>query len=211
MSAEPLFPTEQAPIHPAFSPHLLNADGLEKAHRLRWSFSVLLCRIEESMPQGRELAIVRTKLEEACMFAVRGVALAPENRAAHQPGKETSLNAIVDSYASELTAIRVALTKAGIPESRDGRALSQAERVALLFPAPVPLPQYASNEDVARRLYQVYAQDADWKDYRGDPLPTFDEMRETTRAHWLRMAEDLAIHGTTSDSNTRRIAETART
>jgi len=162
------------------------------------------------MPQGRELAIVRTKLEEACMFAVRGVALAPENRAAHQPGKETSMNATVDSYDSELTAIRVALTSAGIPESRDGRALSQAERVGMLVPTMSPLMHCAGNEEVARRLYQVYAQDADWKDYRGEPLPTFDEMRETTRAHWLRMAEDLAIHGTTSDSNSRRIAETAR-
>ena len=95
MNAEPLCPVDQAPIHPAFTPHLLNAEGCDKAQRLRWSFSVLLCRIEEILPQGRELAIVRTKLEEACMFAARGVALAPENRAAHQPGKETSLNRFV--------------------------------------------------------------------------------------------------------------------
>lgn len=68
----------------------------------------------------------------------------------------------------------------------------------------------ANAEDLARRLYQVYAQHADWKDYRGEPLPTFDEMREATKAHWLHVAEDLAIYGTTDESNARRLAETAR-
>jgi len=72
------------------------------------------------------------------------------------------------------------------------------------------LPTYATVHDLAKRLYQVYAQHASWKDYRGEPLPTFDEMRDATKAHWLHVAEDLAIHGTTAESNDRRIAETAR-
>lgn len=68
----------------------------------------------------------------------------------------------------------------------------------------------ATTEEIARRLYQVYAQHANWKDYRGEPLPTFDEMRETTKAHWIHVAEDLCIHGMSADKNAARIAETAR-
>lgn len=201
--------TEQATLHPAFTPHLLNAQGLEKSQRLRAAFSALLCEVEALLPAGRELAIVRTKLEEACMFAVRGVAVATESQAAVQPGEVESSNAIIDRYDAELTGVRVALTKAGVPEDADGKRLTQAERIIRLLP-PSPMPRFASVEEVANRLYQVYAQDADWKDYRGDPLPTFDEMRESTKAHWLRMAEDLAIYGTTAENNNRRIVETTR-
>lgn len=68
----------------------------------------------------------------------------------------------------------------------------------------------ASTQDIARRLYQVYAQHADWKDYRGEPLPTFDEMRAETRAHWVHVAEDLCIYGIGEAENSLRIKETKR-
>lgn len=66
----------------------------------------------------------------------------------------------------------------------------------------------ATTEEIARRLYQVYSQHADWKDYRGEPLPSFDEMRETTRAHWIHVAEDICLHGIDSEANARRVYET---
>lgn len=124
--------TEQATLHPAFTPHLLNAQGLDKSQRLRAAFSALLCEVEALLPLGRELAIVRTKLEEACMFAVRGVVVAAENQATQQPGQVKSLNAIIDRYDAEATAARNALTEAGIPDVADGRSLSLADRVRLL-------------------------------------------------------------------------------
>lgn len=202
---------EQAPIHPAFAPHLLNPQGVEKTNRIRWAFSVLLSRLEEEMPASRELAIVRTKLEEACMFALRGVVIAMENRATMQPGQHESYEATLNRYDAELTGVRVLLTQAGIPEAQEGKQLSQVERLQILSGADrSPPPVAADAEATARRLYQVYAQHAEWKDYRGEPLPTFDEMRDATKSHWLHVAEDLAIHGTTAESNNRRIAETAR-
>lgn len=202
---------EKAPIHPAFAPHLLNPQGVEKTNRIHWSFSVLLSRLEEDMPAGRELAIVRTKLEEACMFALRGVALAAENQATAQPGRVESYEATLDHYDAELTGVRVLLTEAGIPEAQEGKALSQVERLRILTGAHCsPRPMAAGTAATARRLYQVYAQHADWKDYRGEPLPTFDEMRESTKAHWLHVAEDLAIYGSSADKNAQRIAESSR-
>lgn len=206
--------SEQAPIHPAFAPHLLNPQGVEKTNRIRWAFSVLMCRMEEDLPPGRELALVRTKLEEACMFALRGVSVAADNQATAQPGQIETYETVINHYDAEMTGARCALTAAGVPEVADGKSLSMAERVRLLTAAlcssPAPIPEIASNEAVARRLYQVYAHHADWKDYRGEPLPTFDQMRDATKAHWLHVAEDLAIYGTTTESNDRRIAETAR-
>jgi len=70
------------------------------------------------------------------------------------------------------------------------------------------LPTSPSTEDIARRLYQVYSQHAGWKDYRGEPLPSFDDMREATKGHWLHVAEDLCIHGLGSNANALRIVET---
>lgn len=70
--------------------------------------------------------------------------------------------------------------------------------------------QAASTADIARRLYQVYAQHADWKDYRGEPLPKFDEMRASTRDHWVNVAEDLCLYGIGQDSNAKRATETLR-
>lgn len=66
----------------------------------------------------------------------------------------------------------------------------------------------ATTEDIARRLYQVYSEHAGWKDYRGEPLPAFDEMQPSTKAHWVHVAEDLCIYGLDTAANGRRIYET---
>jgi len=73
-------------------------------------------------------------------------------------------------------------------------------------PDSTPAPLY----DLAKRLYQVYAQHASWKDYRNEPLPGFDEMRPATRAHWLYLAEDLARYGLGKAANDLRLVETGK-
>ena len=68
----------------------------------------------------------------------------------------------------------------------------------------------ATTQELARRMYQVYAQHADWKDYRGEPLPNFDEMKPHIRSHWEHVAEDIFIYGTSAGANQRRIADSQR-
>ncbi len=67
-------------IRPEFSVHLLNDAGLTKASALATIFAEALSRIEEVVPVGRERALVITKLQEACFFAKRGMALDPANQ-----------------------------------------------------------------------------------------------------------------------------------
>lgn len=67
-------------MHQEFKVHKLNEDGLVKARALAVHFDKLLGALEEMCPTGRELAIVRTKLEEACFFAKKAVANDPINQ-----------------------------------------------------------------------------------------------------------------------------------
>lgn len=68
-------------IRPEFGVHMLNAQGKTKAELLAAAFSQLLNRVEEiSGTDGREIAIVRTKLEEASFFAKKAMAVRPENQ-----------------------------------------------------------------------------------------------------------------------------------
>lgn len=64
-----------------FAVHLLNRDGKEKAQLIAEAFNTLLESLQQGLvPPGRELAIVKTKLEEACFFAKKGMASLPENQ-----------------------------------------------------------------------------------------------------------------------------------
>lgn len=73
-------------IRREFSVHLLNERGIDRAKRLGEAFSALLDVVEEvsgSRTPGdhqRELALVRTKLQEASFFAKRAMAMTPENQ-----------------------------------------------------------------------------------------------------------------------------------
>lgn len=62
-------------MNPAFQVHMLNEEGKAKAQQISSLFDELLLGLSERVPDGRELAIVRTKLEEACFFAKKGMAL----------------------------------------------------------------------------------------------------------------------------------------
>lgn len=56
-----------------FSTKKLNGKGLERISTVRTIFDNLLDGVVGQVPPCRELAIVRTKLEEACFFAIKGI------------------------------------------------------------------------------------------------------------------------------------------
>ena len=55
--------------------------GLEKAQQIADAFTVCLGMLKIHCPDGREFAIVKTKLEEANFFAKKSMASLPENQA----------------------------------------------------------------------------------------------------------------------------------
>ncbi len=66
-------------MHKEFQVHMLNEEGKTKAKAIAEAFDECLYRLEQLCPVGRELAITKTKLEEACFFAKKAMASAPEN------------------------------------------------------------------------------------------------------------------------------------
>lgn len=68
-------------IRDEFSVHMLNDDGIAKAKKLGEAFSALLNTVEDVCGKdGREMAVVRTKLQEAAFFAKRAMAVMAENQ-----------------------------------------------------------------------------------------------------------------------------------
>lgn len=63
-----------------FEVHMLNAAGKSKASAIAGIFDEALDKLKAWCPEGRELAIVKTKLEEACFFAKKGMAKQSENQ-----------------------------------------------------------------------------------------------------------------------------------
>lgn len=63
--------------HPEFAVHMLNEEGIEKAKIIAYLFDCLLTELCEKgfCYPARELAIVKTKLEEACFFAKKAMAI----------------------------------------------------------------------------------------------------------------------------------------
>lgn len=66
--------TGRQSINPEFQVHRLNKGGLAKAEEITAWFDELLENLKPYVPDSRELALVRTKLEEACFYARKGVA-----------------------------------------------------------------------------------------------------------------------------------------
>lgn len=67
-----------------FKVHRLNDAGLAQAEKIACAFDRLLADLD-FIPQGRERALVVTKLQEANFFAKRAVALDPQNQEAASP------------------------------------------------------------------------------------------------------------------------------
>lgn len=66
-------------MHAQFTVHMLNEAGKVKASEIATAFDLLLTRLEQLCPDGREMAIVRTKLEEASFFAKKAMANDTQN------------------------------------------------------------------------------------------------------------------------------------
>lgn len=67
-------------MKPEFQVHKLNSRGLDKATQLAEAFSELLVKVEAVIPSSsRERSLVITKLQEACFFAKRAIAVELEN------------------------------------------------------------------------------------------------------------------------------------
>jgi hypothetical protein len=65
-----------------FQFHRLNENAIETAKQIAESFTALLDYLEGTVgTTGREIAIVRTKLEEASFFAKKALAVREENQA----------------------------------------------------------------------------------------------------------------------------------
>jgi hypothetical protein len=64
-------------MHREFAVHKLNDVGIAKASQIAQEFDKLLGAVEQICPEGRELSIVKTKLEEASFFAKKSIALDP--------------------------------------------------------------------------------------------------------------------------------------
>lgn len=62
-------------MHQEFKVHLLNDDGIAKAKELAEKFDSLLDWVEGIAQPGRELSLVKTKLEEASFFAKKSMAI----------------------------------------------------------------------------------------------------------------------------------------
>ncbi len=61
-------------INKEFTTHILNSQGLSKAVQIAEHFDGLLTKLFGLCPAGREFAVARTKLEEACFFAKKAMA-----------------------------------------------------------------------------------------------------------------------------------------
>jgi hypothetical protein len=59
----------------------LNATGKSRANDIAEAFDGLLAELVTMNPEtSREMSMVRTKLEEACFFATKAMAIKPENQ-----------------------------------------------------------------------------------------------------------------------------------
>lgn len=68
-------------VDPLFAHHALTPEGQEKVKDIRDRFSVLLTMLLPHLAGGgRYESMVRTKLEEACIFAIKAVTSQPSNQ-----------------------------------------------------------------------------------------------------------------------------------
>lgn len=72
-------------MNAVFAVHMLNEQGKQKAKEIAEGFDGLLTKLEglcagSAAPSTREFSIVKTKLEEACFFAKKAMAVHAENQ-----------------------------------------------------------------------------------------------------------------------------------
>lgn len=68
------------PMNSLFRVHRLNDDGMKKAEVIAELFNRCLFGLQDVCIEGREFAIVKTKLEEAAFFAKKSMANVASNQ-----------------------------------------------------------------------------------------------------------------------------------
>jgi hypothetical protein len=98
--------------NPEFQSHRLNETGIKKVDQVKELFDDLLSELTNDiwafhsplLPEGRHLSIVKTKLEEACMFAVKAVSCDPANQLVEDSIQgEKVFGVAVDEFPEEHT------------------------------------------------------------------------------------------------------------
>lgn len=72
----------------------MNDTAVAKCRMIREAFSTALDSVTAQLGPGRELSIVTTKMQEACMWAIRGLSQKPENKHERQPTSECTEEAL---------------------------------------------------------------------------------------------------------------------
>ncbi len=67
-------------MNPAFESYKLNAAGMAKVQQTRLAFDDLLAQLSLSVLDGRYFSLTKTYLEQASMFAIKGISLDPNNQ-----------------------------------------------------------------------------------------------------------------------------------
>lgn len=80
ITPEPQVAPDEPIWNEEFSVHIVNTDGLAMAKLIAQDFNALLNRLKTVCEPGREFAIAKTKLEEACFFAKKAMAKIPANQ-----------------------------------------------------------------------------------------------------------------------------------
>lgn len=96
-------------IRPEFAAHALRNEAIEQCQTVRKAFSQILNEVEEHLPPGRHRSMVATKLEEACILAIRGIAQIPENQLTLPSAHETSEGQIISDLQRQLDEARAQL------------------------------------------------------------------------------------------------------
>jgi hypothetical protein len=73
--------------HEEFATHKLNDVGFKNAELIKKAFNDLLSQLEIFCVSGRQFSIVKTKLEEACFFAKKAMAIDLSNQVKVLPEK----------------------------------------------------------------------------------------------------------------------------
>lgn len=73
-------------MHDLFASHQLSPDAQKLVEAVRSIFDTTLAGLQPILTgSGRYDALVKTKLEEACMFAIKGISTQPANWARNMP------------------------------------------------------------------------------------------------------------------------------
>jgi hypothetical protein len=60
--------------------------------------------------------------------------------------------------------------------------------------------EYAERVEIAKVGYQAYGDTAEWKNYRGDPMPHWDDLGDRIQTCWIMAASAVRNHVLTPPS-----------